>query len=405
MDSLNVLIVDDSATDAQLVARELLRTGRPIDFERVETAATMRAALERRSWDVVISDSSMPKFSARGALELLKEMQVDCPFIIVSGTIGEDVAVDAMRAGAHDYVLKDKLARLAPAVEREIRESHNREGRRQSSSALVASDARYRRIVETTNQGIWMIDLEGRTTFMNVQMASMLGGDADEMIGASVVDFLDEERRDATLRELARSCEVAVQFETKLKRKDGSSVWVLVDGAPTFGESGHSEGVLAMVMDVTERKKTEEALRCSQTDLLEQVRVAALTAEVGMALALGDSLSDILRQCAEAMVTHLDVSLARIWIPTGKDNVMELQGSAGIGANDEPHGADPTPKFDLTLITKGRQGHFSNDVINESGPDRSGVGEARGRSSASPDTRSSWQDSSSVWSACTLAAP
>jgi PAS domain S-box-containing protein len=365
MDSLNVLIVDDSATDAKLVARELLRTGKSIDFERVETAVTMRAALERRSWDVVISDSSMPKFSARGALALLKEMQVDCPFIIVSGTIGEDVAVDAMRAGAHDYVLKDKLARLAPAVEREIRESQNREGRRQSSSALAASDARYRRIVETTNQGIWMIDLEGRTTFMNGQMATMLGYDRDELLGVSVVDSLDEERRDATLLELARSCEVAVQFETKLKRKDGSAVWVLVDGAPTFGEPGHSEGVLAMVMDVTERKKTEEALRCSQTDLLEQLRIAALTADVGMALALGDSLSDIMRRCAEAMVTHLDVSLARIRIATGKDNVMELQGSAGIGANDE--GPSPMPKFDLSVLTEGRQGHFSNDIANDPG--------------------------------------
>src|SRR5450631_4753019 len=118
-DALRVLMVEDSATDANLVIQELRRAGRPVEFERVETAEAMRAALERGPWDVVTSDWSMPKFTAAGALAIVKQGELDLPFIIVSGTIGEESAVEAMRAGAHDYVLKDKLGRLMPEIERE----------------------------------------------------------------------------------------------------------------------------------------------------------------------------------------------------------------------------------------------------------------------------------------------
>jgi two-component sensor histidine kinase len=125
-DVLRVLLVEDSETDAKLVVQELQRTGRRVQFERVETATAMRAALVGEPWDLVISDWSLPKFSAPAALGILRETGLDLPFIIVSGAIGEGAAVEAMRAGAHDYVLKDKLARLGPAVERELRECQAR---------------------------------------------------------------------------------------------------------------------------------------------------------------------------------------------------------------------------------------------------------------------------------------
>src|SRR5258705_6819606 len=99
---------------------------RALDVARVEDAAAMRTSLETKSWDVILSDWSLPTFDALGALAVMKECAPDLPFIIVSGTIGEEAAVEAMRAGAHDYVLKDKLARLAPAVERELREAEVR---------------------------------------------------------------------------------------------------------------------------------------------------------------------------------------------------------------------------------------------------------------------------------------
>jgi two-component system cell cycle sensor histidine kinase/response regulator CckA len=137
-DVLRILMVEDSATDAKLVIQELRRTGKSVEFERVETAEAMRAALERGPWDVVTSDWSMPKFTAAAALAIVKDSRRDLPFIIVSGTIGEEAAVEAMRAGAHDYVLKDKLGRLMPAIEREVRESRERLAHRRSDEALRA---------------------------------------------------------------------------------------------------------------------------------------------------------------------------------------------------------------------------------------------------------------------------
>ncbi len=141
---LRVLLVEDSATDAKLVVQELKRTGRRIEFERVETADAMSKALDEKAWDLVISDWSLPRFSGPAALAVLKEKNLDLPFIIVSGTVGEDRAVEAMRAGARDYVLKDKLGRLAPAVERELHEYQERLARRQAEHALRESEARLR---------------------------------------------------------------------------------------------------------------------------------------------------------------------------------------------------------------------------------------------------------------------
>ena len=145
--SLRVLLVEDSMTDAKLIIQELRRAKPDVEFERVETDKTMRAALENGNWDVIISDWSMPKFSALAALAVAQKSGLDLPFIIASGTIGEEHAVEAMRAGAHDYVLKDKLARLAPAVEREIRDHQMRVDHRREQT-------RFRALIEKSSEGI-----------------------------------------------------------------------------------------------------------------------------------------------------------------------------------------------------------------------------------------------------------
>jgi two-component system, cell cycle sensor histidine kinase and response regulator CckA len=140
-DPLRVLLVDDSPDDAALVVRALTRGGRELTWERVQSEETLLEALKRRPWDVVISDWSMPSFSGEEALQVVKAAGVDLPFIIMSGTVTEETAVRAMRAGARDCVLKDKLARLLPAVERELKESADR---RRSAEALRRSDDQLR---------------------------------------------------------------------------------------------------------------------------------------------------------------------------------------------------------------------------------------------------------------------
>jgi len=129
---LRLLLVEDSADDAELLLRELRRAGYEPAAERVQTAAELQAALARGPWDLVISDHNLPGFSAPEALALLQASGVDAPFIIVSGAIGEETAVQAMRAGARDYIMKDNLARLGPAIVRELREVEARRARKRT---------------------------------------------------------------------------------------------------------------------------------------------------------------------------------------------------------------------------------------------------------------------------------
>jgi FixJ family two-component response regulator len=133
---LRVLTVEDSKDDVLLTMREIRRGGYEPVFEQVETPAAMKAALESGAWDVVISDYVMPQFGGLDALRVLKASGLDLPFIIVSGKIGEDIAVDAMKAGAHDYIVKGNLARLVPAIERELRDAETRRERKKADEAL-----------------------------------------------------------------------------------------------------------------------------------------------------------------------------------------------------------------------------------------------------------------------------
>jgi signal transduction histidine kinase len=146
--ALKVLIVEDSEDDMLLMLRQLRLGGYDVESDRVETAATMQAALEQKHWDLILSDYTMPEFSAPEALGVLQSLNLDLPFIIVSGTIGEEIAVAAMKGGANDYLIKGNLARLVPVVERELREVEVRQQRRRAEQALQDSEARYRLLME-----------------------------------------------------------------------------------------------------------------------------------------------------------------------------------------------------------------------------------------------------------------
>src|ERR1041385_1079556 len=142
--TLRVLIIEDSLDDAELLLRELRRGGYEPAHERTDTAAATSAALGRGPWDVVIADHSLPQFSGLEALDLLKQTRRDIPFLILSGTIGEETAVAVMKAGADDYIMKDKLARLVPAVEHALRDAEVRRERRRADEDLRRSRASLR---------------------------------------------------------------------------------------------------------------------------------------------------------------------------------------------------------------------------------------------------------------------
>jgi DNA-binding NtrC family response regulator len=180
---LRVLLVEDSETDAKLILRALRSAGHDVVSERVDTAQDMRVALTLKHWHVVISDWAMPQFSARGALEVVRELGSSVPLIIVSGTIGEEAAADVMRAGARDYVLKDNLARLAPAVERELREQALRSS---AEHALKVSERRFERLSGSGIIGICILDLHGMIREANEACLRLLGYQIEDVANGNV---------------------------------------------------------------------------------------------------------------------------------------------------------------------------------------------------------------------------
>src|ERR687896_21267 len=257
--ALKVLLVEDSEDDALLLVRMLRRGGYDPAWERVDTPAAMEAALDGGSWDLIISDHSMPAFSSLAALGLLRRKGfVDLPFIIVSGRIGEDAAVSAMKAGADDYLMKDNLARLNSAIERELRDAEVRRERRQA-------EEKYRSIFENAVEGIFQTTVDGRFLTANPAMAMMLGyASPEELLGAisNISDqlYVEPGRRDE-LYQLALRDGFVSGFELQMHRKDGDLVWVSINARVIYDAGGGISGYEGTVENITERKRAEEALR------------------------------------------------------------------------------------------------------------------------------------------------
>ncbi len=272
---LHVLIIEDSGDDALLITRELQRGGYAPRSERVETEKALTAALDRGPWDVVVSDFRMPAFSGTDALKVLRARDPDTPFIFVSGTIGEDVAVEAMRAGAQDYVTKGNLRRLVPAIERELRDAATRRERR-------VAEVRFRRMVDSAMMGILFWDPAGQIRDANDEFLKIVGYTREDL-RAGRLDWPamtppEYEALDAAARRDLVVTGTCTPYEKEYLRKDGSRVPVLVGGA-LLDEPEHF-GV-AFVLDITERQRSADAVRASEAQLRAILR-AALDAHVTM---------------------------------------------------------------------------------------------------------------------------
>ena len=256
---LRVLLVEDSEDDALLLKRELRRGGYDPRCERVDIAEDMELALDGQIWDLVIADHSMPAFSSSAALELLRRKGfVDMPFIIVSGRIGEDAAVEAMRVGANDYIMKDNLARLNTAIERELREAESRRERRRA-------EEKYHGIFENAVEGIFQTTVEGRFVTANPALARMLGYGSPEELLENVSNiaeqlYTDPERR-AEFDRLVRRDGFVRGFEVQAYRRDGSVMWASLSARAIHDAEGELAGYEGTVEDITERKQAERALR------------------------------------------------------------------------------------------------------------------------------------------------
>jgi len=264
---LRLLLVEDSENDALLLVRELTRAGFEPVVERVETAVAMQAALDRQGWDIVLGDYSMPQFGGAAALALLREGGLDVPFIIVSGTIGEERAVAAMKAGASDYVPKDKLKRLVPVIERELREAAGRRERRRAEAALREAEAGYSTLVEQAPVGIYRSNPAGRFLSANRALARILGYDSPaELLGLDMTRdvYADPAERQRLLDRDSYTEREYDEVEATWKRKDGRRLTVQLSVRAVRDERGAVEYYETFVRDVTERRQLETQLLQAQ---------------------------------------------------------------------------------------------------------------------------------------------
>jgi two-component system, cell cycle sensor histidine kinase and response regulator CckA len=252
---LRVLVVEDSVEDTLLFEAELRRGGLEPLVERVETAESLKAALDLRNSDVVICDYSMPELAGPAALALFRQSGLDIPFISVSGTVGEEKVAEMMKAGAHDYVMKSHLGRLVPAVKRELRAAQERRDRRRAEaiSAYLAS------IVQSCDDAIIGKTLDGTVVSWNAGAERLYGYGADEMIGRSI-SLLFPPYRPTELPEIfemIKRGEGVDGLETVRIRKDGKAVEVSLTISPIKDATGQVVGASTVARDITRRKQEE----------------------------------------------------------------------------------------------------------------------------------------------------
>ncbi len=272
MKPLKALIVEDSKEDAVLLLHHLLKEEYDVQSEIVQTAAEMKTALAEGVWDIILSDYSMPQFSGLEALSILQQSGLDIPFIVISGTIGESVGVEAMVCGVDDYIMKDNLARLAPAIERELENAARRRKQKQAEDSLYYLAS----IVESAKDSIISISFDGIITGWNKSAELLYGYSADEAVGKPLTMLtMPEDLREIldNIDEIKHSRQVEV-FEIEKIGKDGHHTILELTLSPVKNDDGEVSGISIIARDITERKRAKEELRRSEVLLANAQRIA-----------------------------------------------------------------------------------------------------------------------------------
>lgn len=307
---IRVLIVDDSEDDGLLLLRQLKNGGYSPTYEQVDTAEAMNEALDRQTWDIILCDYSMPGFSATAAFDLYKEKGFDLPFIIVSGTIADETAVAAMRAGAHDYLMKDNLARLSPAVDRELREVKIRRERREATAQLRKSEEKYRTLFEDSRDANYINAAEGELIDFNQSTLDLFGYSREEMIGMSTKNvFVNADEYNKFQEEIAQKGSVR-EFEAKLRKKDGAEMDCLITSTVRLARDKTILGYQGIIRDISElvsgRRQLEKTLKELRKALGGTIEAMALTVETRDPYTAGHQRR--VSNLARALATEMEVS-------------------------------------------------------------------------------------------------
>lgn len=279
---LNLLIVEDDPNDAELAIAELENNGFQCTWDRVETKDAFLTCLDEKPYDLILSDYSMPAFDGMTALKLMQEHRVEIPFILISGTVGEEVAIDSLKAGATDYVMKGRLSRLGPVIKRARQEEELRQERERADKALRESEEKLKIIIENSTNMFYSHTPDHVLTYVSPQVKDILGYEEEEVLvrwtELATDHPVNEQGFERTVKAIETG-EVQPPYELQLRHKDGRPVWVEVHEAPVV-ENGKTVAIVGSLNDITERKAAEKQLRESKAFL--QSTLDGLTAHIAL---------------------------------------------------------------------------------------------------------------------------
>jgi len=321
---LRALIIEDSEEDTQLLLRELRRGGYDVEAERVETAEAMKSALTQRTWDLILSDYSLPKFSAPQALELLKDSDWDLPFIIISGTIGEENAVNALKAGANDFLVKGKFARLGPVIDRELREAEIHRDRKRAEEQINY----HARLLRHINDAVIATDDRFCITAWNRAAERIYGWSAIEVMGHRIDEILRSglgEEQQAEAKELLKN-KSSFRSERIHSRKNGHPVYVEENTISLTDQRGTITGYVSVNRDITERKLAELKIH-QQIDRLSALR------EIDQAISTSFDLNATLDILLSQVILQLDVDSADVLLLDSTGQMLEYAAGRGFRTN------------------------------------------------------------------------
>jgi response regulator RpfG family c-di-GMP phosphodiesterase len=324
---LRVLLIEDSESDAFLLLRELRKAGYDVESERLETAEDMKSALADKTWDLVICDYSLPHLDAPRALEVLKSSGLDLPFILVSGTIGEESAIDALKAGAHDFIIKGKYARLGPAIERELREADVRRDRRRAEQELKEKERLLSEAQRIGHIGSWRYHIPGDTLQFSDEMYRLL--DASPEIFPHTIQALlglvysEDRPAAAAWVDQIRAGRRVGELDFRILHASGELRYIQFTGETSFDETGKPSRFIGTAQDVSEHRLSEIQIR-QQLARLTSLRIIdqAITSSFDMRFTLDIVLAQV--------ITQLQVDAAGILLldPTGQS--LEYRVTRGL---------------------------------------------------------------------------
>jgi PAS domain S-box-containing protein len=296
-DALHLLILEDVATDAELIEVELRRAQLSFSSRRVETRESFLAALDEFAPDVILADYSLPQFNALEALRLLREHRLSVPFILVTGTQTEQIAVECMREGADDYILKDTLKRLPSAVRNALRKHETELEMQRAEEALRRSEERYRLLTENTRDLISLLDRRGRVLYASPSSQELLGYTPEELRARGLLAVIHPDDHDTAINafRLAMSDRSSRPAELRCQHRSGD--WLIVESVGSWiqGDDGGPHQAVVVFRDVTERRLAEQELKQANVELEARERD------------LLDALSELKRSHEALQAAHMQL--------------------------------------------------------------------------------------------------